>query len=59
VPPVVNLAVGVWALLTALRGGTAGGALTGGVVAGLALLVAQSLAHLDLLGRCTAVRSTP
>lgn len=48
---VVNLAVGVRTLLMARRGGRVGGALTGGVIVGLLLLVVQLLGGLDLLGR--------
>lgn len=47
----VNLAFGVWALLTARRGGAASGVLTGGVFVGFALLVLQVLVGFALLGR--------
>ena len=47
----VSLIVGIWAALNARRAGTAGGALTGGVVATLALLGLQVLLGLDLWAR--------
>ncbi|MGN6562326.1 MAG: hypothetical protein ACTHMU_06670 [Thermomicrobiales bacterium] len=48
---IVNLIFGVWALIVARRGGAVSGLLTGGIIAGLALLLLQILAGFDLLGR--------
>jgi hypothetical protein len=48
---VINLAVGVWALLAARRAGAPPRALTWGVIAGLVVLGLQILIGLDLWAR--------